>query len=266
MENDPDQNLNYILNDISEFFPMVLSQWIDEEGLLDMDKVDESLTQLEKIAQHLLVSQKNYPTDTASFFGAGMLFNNNVSTIGIGWLEDYSDFEFLFSSIRDKENQTLFSFPSENGGAYLPQVVLGINSQSTKINVAKSFVSFVLSEPVLSTNLSDGLPIHLKALENNAKSPKDELDGVTLYSSGYYNADKDQMDNPLEFAVRWPTEEEFQAALTIIEELRVPLLTNQVIEDMVTEDLELWLVKKSQDKSTTLENITRKLELYLAEG
>ena len=142
-------------------------------------------------------------------------------------------------------------------GVFLPSTVLGVSAGSENVETACDFVKTVLSKEVQQSDLGEGLPVNRAAMTQVLTNTMEEGKSLT---SVFMDAD----GNMVTLEMRWPEEAEKAAFLALVESRTTPALMDHMIENTVTE-LGVNALNGSATVEETVDEILRKIQLYLAE-
>lgn len=250
--------------DLHHLYSFVSTDLLDDKQHLDTEKLDRHLAELEELSQLLPEYDERDYRGGQSALASGVAYHNNLADYSLAWMEDFTDFQYIYSSIEDKDKELIRAMPRANGTLFFPRVLLGINSQTERQELAEDFLAFVLSEEILSVSLNDGFAAHKGAVLRSAESPYPALQDGVYYSSGYRDPETDEV-SVIEFHVVWPEEDEIAGAINLLDTLDTPVFGNQVIDDIVSQELANWLEEQTQSKEETKQAIQSKLDIYLTE-
>jgi ABC-type glycerol-3-phosphate transport system substrate-binding protein len=138
------------------------------------------------------------------------------------------------------------------GDRYIPKGLIGLNSTSKEEKLAKQFISFLFTKDIQDTNLYDGLPMLQSSLQKwfNEENP------------GIFISMKDENGNGINAA--WPEKKRREEYLKQIQNVKTPIICNQILNDMIIEHALLYLTGK-EDINQATAAICTKVDTYLAE-
>lgn len=141
-------------------------------------------------------------------------------------------------------------------GLYIPNGMVGINSNSKNKEMAREFLKLLFSEEIQNTDLNDGFPVNEKAVESWSKKEVSENgSGLSIASSG---------EDGEMFSADEPSGEQLMPFIQISREANVPVLLDDVIlEVIIDEGIAYCKGEKSIDEAISA--ITGKTKTYMAE-
>lgn len=145
------------------------------------------------------------------------------------------------------------------GTTFTPYLLAGVVSGGNT-DTAKQFVKELLGK-TLNTNDHDGIPVNRAAYDAVCQDQMSETGskvGLSLVTS----MDNGETKYSIEYIAL--TQENVDTYTKMLESLTQPSITDRVIQDLVLEQGEKYL-KGTQDLDTTVSEIEKKLNLYLAE-
>ncbi|WP_242984439.1 hypothetical protein [Clostridium sp. chh4-2] len=149
-------------------------------------------------------------------------------------------------------NKNQFTLQSVNN-SYIPKGVLGINKGSQDMELAQEFVRYVLGSQVQGSDLSDGLPVNLKAVDEWMVDKKSSEYMVAVSGGDGY-----------ELAGSWPNKEEKTQLFRLAEGADRPIIVDRVLLGIIIDE-----TKGFFDGSLSLEqaaqNAENKANLYFSE-
>lgn len=148
-----------------------------------------------------------------------------------------------------KERQLTYNTLNES---FVPVGLAGLNSNSKEMELSKEFISFLFSNDVQKLNLNDGFPVVNHSLkqwfeENQGQNSMGSFDELDNFISGF-----------------WPTKQERDDMLNKIEQLKNPIIENQVLNDMIGNEA-LPYLNGEEDINKAISDIKNKVNIYLAE-
>ena len=188
-------------------------------------------------------------------FGAGGFMDSEYervdtgkSSIAIDSANGLSGLMMSFAVI--KKNQ--FTLQSVNN-SYIPKGVLGINKGSQDMELAQEFVRYVLGSQVQGSDLSDGLPVNLKAVDEWMIDKKGGEYMVAVSGGDGY-----------ELTGSWPNKEEKTQLFRLAEGADRPIVVDRVLLGIIIDETRGFF-----DGSLPLEqaaqNAENKANLYFSE-
>lgn len=137
-----------------------------------------------------------------------------------------------FASIRDQ---------------YIPRGIVGVNNASVNKEIAGDFIKVLYSYEVQNNELSDGLPVNAKALDNFGLMPND------YYISG-----------PNGFEATQPSEEIRKQIIALAKSLKTPIREDEVLKKMILNELQPFFTGEAKAEKIA-DQIIDKVEVYLSE-
>jgi maltose-binding protein MalE len=132
-------------------------------------------------------------------------------------------------------------------GQYIPSGTIGINNASANKEIAGDFVKVLYSYEVQNNELSDGLPVNARALDNFGLTPND-----------YY------IGGPNGFEATQPSEEVMKQIIALAKSLTTPIREDKVFKEMVISEVDSYLTGEAEAEETA-DKIIGKMEVYLSE-
>lgn len=188
----------------------------------------------------------NYVADSG-IIGSAIQYDMGRCDSGITQLDGFGDL-CIPAQVR-VQNPGSLMVPA--GEVYFPSVLAGVNRFGGNEEMAVEFVRCLLSFDVQKEELYDGFPVNKKALDAMAGSDKP---GYSV-SSGY---------GDYVISAPWPSAEIRREVVRMMEELAVPVLTDETVMKMIVEGAKMYLEDK-EDVNQAADQIMRKLSVYQAE-
>lgn len=139
---------------------------------------------------------------------------------------------------------------------FYPALQAGVNSKSKEIDVAKSFVGFLLSEEVQRSDFYDGYPVNLAALE---KQKNNDRTNNQAYTSIEISEGMSQ-----EFAIGTYEDVEADKLMNLCKSVNKATKADSKVEEEIIAAIPGYL-KGTQSLEDTITKIEDGLRLYLAE-
>lgn len=245
------------------------ARWQKEDSTLDREILTQYLTNAKKIYD--VDSAKKDEDFRDRMGGDGTMdgektgtndsvgFLNKAHQISFGSLSDVYYLQMMYS-VQRKTKMKYGLLNGENVKSYIPYLIAGVAEGGNK-ETAKAFVKELLGEKA-ENNESNGFPVNRAAYEKvskekmDAQNVKDES-GVSFSIAG---------GNGETFGFDFVNlkKEELQQFTDIACSLTKPALTNRVIQEIVLEQGDKYLLGE-QELSQTVDAILQKVNLYLAE-
>ncbi len=144
---------------------------------------------------------------------------------------------------------------------YIPQVIAGINASSGQQELAEEFIECLFDESVQKGDNSDGFPVLGSALSYQAEYVETSEALNISVSSGATDPETGE-DVLIEAA--YPSKDEVNQLIQIIEGLNVPFASDSMVSDTVLMEMENCYSGK-QTAEETAKAICQKIDTYLAE-
>ncbi len=144
---------------------------------------------------------------------------------------------------------------------YIPQVIAGINASSGQQELAAEFIECLFDESVQNGDNSDGFPVLRSALSYQADYVETP-DALKLCGSS--SATNPETGEEVRVEATYPTKDEVNQLIQIIEGLNVPFMVDGMVSDTVLMEMENCYSGK-QTPEETAKAICQKIDTYLAE-
>jgi ABC-type glycerol-3-phosphate transport system substrate-binding protein len=140
---------------------------------------------------------------------------------------------------------------SSGNRTFIPKVMVGLNNASKNPDTSKKFIEFLLSEEVQNANVYDGFPVNVNSLNK----------WMAEESQGTFGA---STKDGTEIIGTWPTKEQREELLKIIQDLKTPIKIDQTIFKIIIEEsLPYFTGDISVEQAAAAANT--KINTYLAE-
>ena len=249
--------------------------WV-KDGEVDTDALEEYFTQAKRIYE---AEQKNLSEEDKNSHSRAMEMRGTTiqemwnevynitfdvlakrSCFGMGNLSDSEAYPKSLAVLKEMENGGLTVLPGQEQNVYIPSGITGIASGSKETELAKEFVKELLSTDVQSKDAGDGLPVNKDAfLSWTEKTNSDDYTMGMVEVGGGSDGEVYSVDYS-----SWPTDEQWQELLTIIEGRKKPCLTDEVVLDAVESVGESILTGEKTIEGGVSE-IAQKINLYFKE-
>lgn len=166
--------------------------------------------------------------------------------LGIGNISSIMNMMIPFEVI----NSNQYSYNIINH-SYLPTGIAGINSASANKELAKDFISCLLSETVQSVNLYDGFPMNRNSLKKWIEEENDYLMVGTNVGE-------------IELTAVWPEKEYREGLYAILLDSATPIEPDSVLVEKITQAAASYYSGESS-KEETIYAIQSSISTYLAE-
>lgn len=138
---------------------------------------------------------------------------------------------------------------------FVPYYIMGVNQASPKQELARQFISSVLSAEEQKKDLSDGFPVNAKALDLWCE----KQEGYSIGTSGeMYGGET------YKISANYPSKEQIKEILGLGEALTVPLDIDQRVRNAVLEESEAFFEGKASLEKA-VDAILNKVNRYLSE-
>lgn len=243
------------------------ARWQKEDGTLDKNVLTDFLANAKKLYDvDSADKESDYRNDSA---GDGTAGGYKVGTHNSSGLVS-GEYRIAYGSLASLSDvQRIYSWKSQTGTeyglmneeavkSYIPYLMTGVNSGGN-VETAKEFVKELLGKELsMDTN---GFPVNRAAYDALCEEKMDDpnvkdglsemissVDGEEVYGMEYVNL----------------TQEDVDKITKIIESLESPSMTNRVIQELVLEQGDKYLLGE-QGLEETVDAILQKVNLYLAE-
>ena len=245
-----------------DFYNVDSKNWAKEDGSLDETKVSDYLTQVKRIYD---VDDHSDIESYGNFFESGMCDGYRYGTLDsmdlfaetckveFGTIADVEDFQLMLSA--GSTDGAVYGALSNGGiSTYVPFLQAGVVSGGNE-DAGKAFVKTLLGKEAGAS--SNGIPVNEAALKDQINA----LMGRTETSMAF---NRDGSDKIYTIEYRSMTQEEADAILAQLEAVEQSALTDRTIQNLVIEQGTSY-VKGEQNLEETVNEITKKVNLYLAE-
>ena len=147
---------------------------------------------------------------------------------------------------------------------------MGINAKSDNKEIAKKFISYLLSEECQSKESYDGLPINKAAFDKMSEYPyADDFVGENgePYSEGQSIGTwgfSDENGTIVELEMYWPTKEYFNIFKSEVESLKTPVTVNTIVLQEVSKAFDKY-ANGNGNLDEVVKSIGDNIDLILAE-
>ena len=245
-----------------DFYNVDSQNWVKEDGSLDETKVSDYLTQVKRIYD---VDDHRDIESYGNFSESGMFDGYRYGTLDsmdlfaetckveFGTIADVEDFQLMLSA--GTTDGAVYGVLSNGGtSSYVPFLQAGVVSGGNE-DAGKAFVKTLLGKEAGASN--NGIPVNEAALKDQINA----LMGRTETSMSFNRYGSDKIYT-IEY--RSMTQEEADAILAQLEAVEQSALTDRTIQNLVIEQGTSY-VKGEQNLEETVNEITKKVNLYLAE-
>jgi len=245
-----------------DFYNVDSQNWVKEDGSLDETKVSDYLTQVKRIYD---VDDHRDIESYGNFSESGMFDGYRYGTLDsmdlfaetckveFGTIADVEDFQLMLSA--GTTDGAIYGVLSNGGiSTYVPFLQAGVVSGGNE-DVGKAFVKILLGKEAGAS--SNGIPVNEAAL-------KDQINALMGPTETVMSFNRDGSDKIYAIEYRSMTQEEADAILAQLEGVEQSALTDRTIQNLVIEQGTSY-VKGEQNLEETVNEITKKVNLYLAE-
>lgn len=244
------------------------ARWKKEDGTLDGEILTQYLTNAKKIydvdsakkeedfrdrlgGDGTMDGEKDATNDSVGFL-------SKTQQISFGSLSDVYSLQMMYS-VQRKTKTKYGLLNGENVKSYIPYLIAGVTEGGNK-ETAKAFVKELLGEKA-ENDESNGFPVNRAAYDELCK---EKMDAQNVKDESGVSFGGGEGDQRFDFDFVNLTEKELQQFTDIACSLTRPALTNRVIQEIVLEQGDKYLLGE-QELSQTVDVILQKVNLYLAE-
>lgn len=229
---------------VEEFYPLIVDD-ILQNRQVNRDTLRPWLEDLKKIADNCGILPSRKEGRAANIWDLGSDVKLVLQeTDGFNQaMTPYAVAELLNANVVSVEN------------AFYPKMVIGINSQSEHVEIAKDFLRFALSEELQSVDTYEGFPVNAKALETQAAADRSMAEAYTTY---------DIDGSTAEFAIKAYSEETANHLMELCRAATLCLKEDTQIETSLTESLQAYLQGQASVEEA-MDAVEGSLKMYLAE-
>lgn len=174
--------------------------------------------------------------------------------MNIGYISSFNHLADIYTVMQEDKNLTYDTYLG--GNKFLEKDIVSITSKSNNKEVAKDFISYVIDKKSQEINNYKGIPINKEAILSiyNKNIGNNNLGGTGISGKNY----------DIMLDTKWPSEDEYNRFLDIINNLSSPINVNPYISEVIINAGEEYLMDEiSIDEA--LEQINGNLEIYLME-
>lgn len=245
-------------------YPALQNGWFREDGSLDDGALSRDLADIKRLIDPFQGDPQNRVFSSGgNLIGGACIWNENGIPLYLGRLESIGDLTGPYTAIQNRGDGFLSPFPSREKAVFLPRVLLGVNSTSSKTALAGQFIDCVLSDSIQASILGDGMPVNRAALAQNGIQPYDRENGGTTYGMSIDPFPEGEMITYM-LKTRWPDEAFLVEIMDLLETVDTPVLINGVVHSLILSEAEGYLTG-DRPLEEAVGSIRQKLDLYLAE-
>lgn len=245
-----------------DFYNADSPNWVKEDGSLDEAKISDYLTQAKRVFDvddHSDVEAYSNYIETGVFNGYrygtfdSMDLFSNVCSVEFGTVADIEDFQLMLSA--GTTDGADYGFLSNGGiSTYVPFLQAGVVSGGNE-DEGKAFMKTLLGKEAGAS--SNGIPVNETALKEQLASLRKPSETTMVFQ-------RDKDDTVYEIVYRSMAQEETDTIFSQLEGVQQQSLTDLTIQNLVITQGTKYL-KGEQDLTETVNEITKKVNLYLAE-
>ena len=232
------------------------STWLNEDNTINEDNIKEFLEEAKKIYDAYVATYDEdqyeeykksmqyyideYGEDTDIYYLDNYLspmsiMDESAKKLAVGVISGVDFIEQMYSLNKANEDITYALINGQTSGIFVPKNLMGINAKSDNKEIAKKFISYLLSEESQSKESYDGLPINKAAFDKMSEYPyADDFVGENgePYSEGKSIGTwgfSDENGTIVELEMYWPTKEYFNIFKSEVESLKTPVTVNTIV-------------------------------------
>lgn len=262
-----------------------MSAWVNEDGTLNQEAVQEFLEQANRIYQsgkapaeeQLAVfgvtaeemEEANEVRNLYSEFGAvfaqfgvgGLNLISGSNVMGTGGIYSPSDLRSIYSV--EQQGGGIFGklWNGQTKDTFIPQKLVGISAKSSEKEAAEKFVSYLFSDEGQRVSTTSGLPVRKSVYEDVSYWMGNAKEGDVTSVSGSYN---NQTGESIELNIVQPGEAVIREIQELGKTLTTPVKENRMILSAVLEAGESYL-KGEISVEEAVEKAASQVNLYLSE-
>lgn len=239
------------------------ASWLQEDGTLDKKALENYLTQAKRMYD---VDGYSPEDDRTASFGDGTVegtkvgslentsFMNGEISIGLGTLSSIESYQTI-KSAQAVAGDLCCVLNNKTVKSYIPYLQAGVTADGNT-ELAKEFVKTLLGKDVSSD--SNGIPVNQAAFDQQMAETMKESDLSMAFSGS------EDSDEPINLDMIALTEQDVNEFKTMVQSLEAPSLSDRVIQNLVLEQGEKYLLGE-QSLSDTVSATLKKVNLYLSE-
>lgn len=268
-------DVNNIYVFLQKLYAMYSTEIVREDGSLNEENVREFVTQakrifdMNEIVKGEIAPEWNldfYRNYEYSFDSIGVEISNfmmGTIQIGTGTLDNVMEL-MQAVSINDRLGYTLDNARLTEKNIFVPEMILGINSKSTRQEDAAALIQFLFSKEA-QTQSGVGLAVNQAAFEENLAKESSALeDGESVVGYSFATADGEGDEGWNELIIRALNDSEEEQLRQMIASLDTPALTDSVMEGLIIEQTGNCLAGQISEEEA-VQSIIQKMMLYLSE-
>ena len=244
-----------------ELFYVDSASWTKQDGSIDADKLRAYFTQAKRL--YALDDFNKDEIPETSYWGTGEQMYGSADALpilmgmtqaGFGTLTSMSQVQRLYSE-QEQSHTTFGLLDTDAAASFTPYLLAGVVS-GDHVDAAKQFVKELLGKEA-NTGIDSGFSVNRAAYQESCQDAMAETD-FSIISS---NSDSDSKVTVDYISL---SQQQIDACTAMLESLTVPALTDRVIQNLVLEQGEKYL-DGTQDLDTTVNEVQKKIKLYLSE-
>lgn len=99
------------------------------------------------------------------------IMNESSKKLAVGVISGRDFIEYMYSLSKGNQDISYALINGQTSGVFVPKNLMGINAKSDNKEMAKKFISYLLSEESQSKESYDGLPINKAAFDKISEYP-----------------------------------------------------------------------------------------------
>ena len=244
-------------------FAVNYAQMWQEDGSLSQENVAKVLELAEKFyennpSEELEEAWKDYykvlctsGNKFSPFNGVGMdELYTQTDLAGVNDVTGISSLGMMCDILKQQEGMTV----QDVHGSFLPRNLLGINASSQKKELAKEFISTVLSSEVQETDYQEGMPVRAESLERQGER-SEQAEGITQ-SVSYAGGAVHSFGNP--------SAQEVDQIVDLIKKADTPLILEHHVRTAFLDCIEQYFGGDVSAEEAA-KSMGEKMDLYLSE-
>lgn len=267
------------------------STWLNEDNTINEDNIKEFLEEAKKIYDAYVATYDEdqyeeykksmqyyideYGEDTDIYYLDNYLspmsiMDESAKKLAVGVISGVDFIEQMYSLNKANEDITYALINGQTSGIFVPKNLMGINAKSDNKEIAKKFISYLLSEESQSKESYDGLPINKAAFDKMSEYPyADDFVGENgePYSEGQSIGTwgfSDENGTIVELEMYWPTKEYFNIFKSEVESLKTPVTVNTIVLQEVSKAFDKY-ANGNGNLDEVVKSIGDNIDLILAE-
>lgn len=267
------------------------STWLNEDNTINEDNIKEFLEEAKKIYDAYVATYDEdqyeeykksmqyyideYGEDTGIYYSDNYLspmsiMDESAKKLAVGVISGVDFIEQMYSLNKANEDITYALINGQTSGIFVPKNLMGINAKSDNKEIAKKFISYLLSEESQSKESYDGLPINKAAFDKMSEYPyADDFVGENgePYSEGQSIGTwgfSDENGTIVELEMYWPTKEYFNIFKSEVESLKTPVTVNTIVLQEVSKAFDKY-ANENGNLDEVVKSIGDNIDLILAE-